>query len=180
MISVPCGVAYAMRMGGINDMRYCACGCGEQLKTKRNDTKYIMGHQNNAECNREVREESIRRLVNRSQEVENKRRMGISKQRKGTHGYGRAARDNPEHSSAKYWVILSPDGVEYEFNNLESWCRNNEHLFEDRRPYSKLPLWRGAQLGINGLMRTDGKEALSWYDWRVVTRGDNRIGECAK
>jgi hypothetical protein len=103
-------------------------------------------------------------------EQERKRRASISVQRKGTHGYGRAARDNPAHFNALHWIVRDSRGVIHEFDNLQSWCRTNEWRFEpDDRPSSKLPLWRRAIGGFNNMQRTDRKASHQWKGWTLVS-----------
>lgn len=105
-------------------------------------------------------------------EAEEKRRRAISLQRTGTQGYGRTARDNPQHYRAKYWIIRDPGGRIHEFNNLQSWCRKNEELFRpDDRPESKLPLWRRAVSGFNGIRRG---ELCSWKGWLLVSMEERK------
>jgi len=101
-------------------------------------------------------------------EQEMKRRRAISKQRKGKHGYGRAAIDNINHFMSHKWRIVSPSGKRYEFLNLQSWCRKNESLFfPDERPESSTPLWRRAVGGFNNMQRTDRKGQTHWRGWTL-------------
>lgn len=79
-----------------------------------------------------------------------------------THGWGNMHRDNPEHPTAKWWRIRSPDGVMWEARNLFSWCRANETLFTpDPAPFSKTTLARRAFFGLS----SHGQ----WYGWTLVT-----------
>lgn len=105
-----------------------------------------------------------------SPDAEARRRKSISDQRKGCHNYGRAARDNPKHFNAKHWVIRSPEGIIYEFDNLQMWCRANESLFlPDDKPDAKLPLWHRAVSGFNGMIRRDRKAQHAWKGWTLVS-----------
>ena len=112
------------------------------------------------------------RVVRRAgltEEQESRRRKSISIQRKGTHGFGRSAINNPKHFNAKIWRIRSPFGKYYEFSNLRSWARKNEVLFmPDERPESRLPLWRRAVGGFNDMSRADSKGTHSWRGWTLV------------
>lgn len=99
-----------------------------------------------------------------------KRNSAIAKQRIGCHNYGRAARDRLDHFNAKHWVIRSPEGITYEFDNLQSWCRANESLFlPDDHPGAKLPLWHRAVSGFNGMIRRDAKAQHAWKGWTLVS-----------
>jgi len=103
-------------------------------------------------------------------EAEARRRQSIAKALTGTHGFGRDARDRPDHHKALHWIIRDPRGVIHEFDNLQSWCRANEHRFlPDERPMSKLALWQRAVGGFNNLQRTDGKAGHQWRGWTLVS-----------
>ncbi len=105
-----------------------------------------------------------------SAESEAKRRKSISEQRKGTHNFGRAARDRLDHCKALHWIIRCPNGIIYEFDNLQSWCRANEWRFmPDANPQSKLPLWRRAVGGFNNQQRCDDKASHHWRGWTLVS-----------
>ena len=105
-----------------------------------------------------------------SPESEERRAHSISVQRTGTHGYGRSARDNPQHFNALHWVVRDPVGRIYEFENSQAWARKNETLFmPDDHPDSKLPLWRRFVSGLNGMQRTDKKGQHSWRGWVLVS-----------
>ena len=100
--------------------------------------------------------------------AQEKARKAISKAMTGTHGFGRGARDNPKHHHARHWLVRDPSGVVFEFDNLASWCRANEWRFLDEHPEARLPLWKRAVLGFNGLQRTDGKAGHHWRGWTLV------------
>lgn len=105
-----------------------------------------------------------------SQASEAKRRKSISEKRKGTHNFGRAARDRLDHFNALHWIVRDNRGVIHEFDNLHSWCRANEWRFlPDDRPNSKLKLWQRAVSGFNGQQRTDGKGQHQWKGWTLVS-----------
>lgn len=38
----------------------------------------------------------------------------------------------PENISARFWSIISPNGVSYRFRNLKAFIRENRHLFTDK------------------------------------------------
>lgn len=101
---------------------------------------------------------------------EAKRRKSISEQRKGTHNFGRAARDRLDHCKALHWIVRDSRGVVHEFDNLHAWCRANEWRFlPDACPNSKLKLWQRAVGGFNGQQRTDGKGQSQWQGWTLVS-----------
>lgn len=105
-----------------------------------------------------------------SPEAEARRRHSISVQRTGTHGYGRTARDNLNHSKALHWIVRDPFGRIFEFNNADSWARKHENLFlPDDRPESRLPLCRRFISGLHGMQRTDRKGQHSWKGWTLVS-----------
>lgn len=105
-----------------------------------------------------------------SEASEAKRRKSISEQRKGTHNFGRAARDRLDHFNALHWIVRDNRGVIHEFDNLQSWCRANEWRFlPDDRPSSKLKLWQRAVSGFNGQQRTDRKGQHQWKGWTLVS-----------
>lgn len=82
---------------------------------------------------------------------------------RGSCGFGRQRRGNPDHAACKEWCVLSPAGVQYRFTNLSEWCRQNEGLFVDPAPGAKRPLWRRA---INGICRQAFHPvACSWAGW---------------
>jgi hypothetical protein len=113
---------------------------------------------------------AVRNLrVRLTDEQEARRRKSVSIQRKGTHGYGKTAINNPKHFKAKIWRIRSPFGKHYEFSNLQAWARENESLFmPDQRPESRLPLWRRAVGGFNDMDRRDNKGQHHWRGWTLV------------
>ena len=93
----------------------------------------------------------------------------------GSHGFGRAARDRKDHCKAMHWIVRAPNGVIYEFDNLQSWARANVSLLlPDMAPASKLPLWYRFVLGMNNLQRTDGKGGHSWRGWTLVSVMERR------
>jgi hypothetical protein len=107
---------------------------------------------------------------NLTPEAEAKRRAGISKARTGTHGFGRTSRDRPDHCKALHWIVRDSRGVVLEFDNLQSWCRQNEWRFlPDDRPMSKLKLWQRAVGGFNNMQRTDRKGQHQWKGWTLVS-----------
>jgi len=93
----------------------------------------------------------------------------IAAAHKGKHGFGRGARDNPNHHRSKHWVIRDNRGVIHEFDNLESWCRANEWRFQpNTRPDISRPLWRQASMGIVKLNASRGK-SQSYHGWTLVS-----------
>jgi hypothetical protein len=88
---------------------------------------------------------------------------------KGKHGFGRAARDNPNHHCALHWIIRDNRGVIHECDNLRAWCRSNEWRFlPDMRPWSKMPLHARASHGVSRLGQANGK-VCSWHGWTLVS-----------
>jgi hypothetical protein len=117
--------------------------------------------------------------LNLSEASEAKRRKSISDQRKGTHNFGRAARDRLDHFNALHWIVRDNRGVIHEFDNLQSWCRANEWRFQpDDRPKSKLKLWQRAVGGFNNQQRTDKKGQHQWKGWTLVSVLERRQ-QCA-
>lgn len=105
-----------------------------------------------------------------SEEAKRRKNAAISKARTGTHGSGRSARDRPDHFRALHWIVRDSRGVLHEFDNLQSWSRANEWRFlPDKRPASKLPLWKRAVGGFNGMQRLDGKGLHQWNGWTLVS-----------
>lgn len=112
-------------------------------------------------------------------EQQKRRNESISKQRKGTHNFGRAARDRLDHFNALHWIVRDNRGVIHEFDNLQSWARANEHRFlPDDRPESKLALWKRAVGGFNNMQRTDRKASHQWKGWTLVSVLERRQ-QCA-
>lgn len=169
--------------------RECACGCGESFRpsSKRVRFKYnhhlrgrpvpegvrrrISASHRGVGCTEaqkrklgKAQAEAAKRLRNLSAEQERKRIGNTRLALVGKGGHGRAARDNPDHNKAKSWVIESPWGESHRFNNLASWCRKNEHLFDDPNPGAKQPLAERARSAIGGW----GK----WNGWVLVDRGE--------
>lgn len=106
---------------------------------------------------------SALRDLHRLSEMNRKRMLG-------THGFGRGARDRPDHCKALHWIVRDARGFIHEFDNLQSWARANEWRFlPDDRPQSKLPLWRRAVGGINNTQRTDRKGQHHWKGWTLVS-----------
>ena len=137
----------------------CLCGCGGSAVGRR---KFIAGHYHPTK--------GVFGTRTLTAEAEARRVAAISAQRRGTHGYGRSARDNRDHFMAKRWVIQSPAGERHQFDNLQMWCRANEELFRpDARPESRLPLWRRAVSGFNDFIRKDGRALSSWNGWTLVS-----------
>jgi hypothetical protein len=88
----------------------------------------------------------------------------------GGHGRGRAMRDRPDHGSAKHWIVRAPNNLLYEFDNLQAWCRANEHLLlPDMTPWAKLPLWRRAAGGFSHQLNKRGKATHHWRGWILVS-----------
>lgn len=111
-----------------------------------------------------------------TEEQQKLRNASISRSKIGTHGYGRAERDRPDHCKALHWVIMDSYGRVHEFDNLSSWARKNEALFlPDERPESKLPLWMRAVRGVINMRRTDKKAPHHWKGWTLVS-GVERSG----
>lgn len=87
----------------------------------------------------------------------------------GKHGFGRMHIGRPDHACAKHWVVESPDGVRYEFDNLQEWCRANEHLLPVCGEKYRKPLWQRAADGISSQTR---RETSRWRGWQLVTVGE--------
>jgi hypothetical protein len=105
-----------------------------------------------------------------TEEQKAKRSKSISEQRKGTHGFGRAARDRQDHHKANHWIIRDPLGQTYEFNNLHSWARANEWRFaDDPLIPAKRPLWQRFVSGVHNMKRTDKKASHHWRGWTLVS-----------
>lgn len=118
---------------------------------------------------REKAIKQLRRYADLTPEQREKRNLKISIQRTGKHNFGRAARDRRDHFNAKHWVIQCPVGRIYEFDNLQSWARKHEHIFEpDQAPESRMALWRRAVSGFNNMRRTDGKATHHWRGWIII------------
>lgn len=82
----------------------------------------------------------------------------------GTHGFGKCEIGRLDHARAKSWTVQSPDGKRYSFQNLEEWCRSNEHLFYDDECAYKKPLYARAANGMRG--------KPSWRGWITIECGD--------
>jgi len=142
-----------------------------QFRAKR----YLQGHQNKAEEYRAKVQDAVKASYesgNRKKpeikpEVLARRNAAVAQSKIGTHGFGRAARDNPNHALAKEWEIRSPRGEYFRIKNLQSWCRQNEHRFHDDRPESKMPLWKRAYGGLREMQRKD-RPTCSWHGWTLV------------
>jgi hypothetical protein len=113
-----------------------------------------------------------------TEEQQKRRNASISKSKIGTHGYGKAERDRPDHCKALHWIVMDSYGQVYEFDNLSSWARKHEALFlPDERPESKLPLWRRAVGGFINMRRTDKKASHHWRGWTLVSGVERSCGE---
>jgi predicted nucleic acid-binding Zn ribbon protein len=87
---------------------------------------------------------------------------------RGSHGFGRMKQDNPNHASAKWYRLRSPDGRIYEIKNLRSFCHKNEQIFEsdDRKFVNAVrPLWKRA---ADGLVSVSSGGSCSWFGWTAV------------
>lgn len=82
----------------------------------------------------------------------------------GSHGFGCMEKGKPDHLFALHWVIQDPDGERYTFDNLDEWCRQNEHLF-DPSPTAKTPLWKLASKGLAGKRK--------WKGWVTISSTPN-------
>lgn len=102
-------------------------------------------------------------------DAEQRKSKNLSLAKTGVPNVGKVAKDNPEHTHAKYWIIRDPIGVTFEFPNLQSWCRANEHKFIDYTPESTYPLWHRASSGIASLQRRDKKAAHHWHGWTLIS-----------
>ena len=99
----------------------------------------------------------------------NETRRKISHAHIGIPTTGKAAKDRPDHASAKHWIVRSPTGVIYEFDNATSWARKNEHLFwPDENPGSILPLWRRFVKGVQAQTRPR-QAPTHWNGWTLVS-----------
>lgn len=88
---------------------------------------------------------------------------------KNGHGLGKNQRGSLEHSHAKTWKVRDPFGKEYEFINLREWARQNEHLFEDDRPESRMPFAARIAAGLKNIHRPRKPNAPTHYKgWTVV------------
>ena len=83
---------------------------------------------------------------------------------RGSNGFGSNERGNLKHCNACAWRVRSPAGIEYEFTNAREWCRNNEHLFDDKYPESKTPLW----LRASNMFSRLNESGCSWCGWTLV------------
>lgn len=86
---------------------------------------------------------------------------------RGGHGFGRGERGRLDHMNACAWRVRSPAGIEYEFTNAREWCRQNEHLFVDHYPHSKIPLWNRASNGFSRMAGAAG-DSCSWNGWTLI------------
>jgi len=135
----------------------CVCGCGKSFLALSKSSRYIPGHQRSGKRRSErTRQKISEALTGRTatgaqlealklgrrfqpgevqkpltQEQELRRRKSLSLAMRGRVHTGRMARDNAQHCRAKSWRIESPEGKHYRFSNMHSWCRKNEHLFEN-------------------------------------------------
>lgn len=82
----------------------------------------------------------------------------------GSGGHGRMHIGRPDHVFALHWVIESPEGERFEFDNLNEWCRKNEWRF-DPEPPAKRPLWERASRGMSGKPQ--------WKGWRVIVSAND-------
>jgi hypothetical protein len=93
----------------------------------------------------------------------------------GSHGFGRGRRDNPNHCSAKAWVIRSPQGITFETQNLLSWCRSNANLFVEHTPAAKSPIWLRAFGGL-GKQHCGLAPRKQWFGWVLVSVVEQACG----
>lgn len=91
------------------------------------------------------------------------------KKLKNSHGFGKNRRGSLEHSNVKKWKIRSSLGKVYEFINLREWARQNENLFEDYRPESRMPFAERIAAGIKNISKPRRPNAPTHYQgWTVV------------
>jgi hypothetical protein len=94
----------------------------------------------------------------------------------GSNGFGVMKRDLPNHLFAKSWVILSPEGEEFQFTNLLSWCRANEQRFPKDTEVFKQPLWRRAADGLS--RQANEKDPRNqWRGWRLIQSSNIERGK---
>jgi hypothetical protein len=76
----------------------------------------------------------------------------------------------PNHLSAKRWLIRDPAGNLHRFSNLSEWVRRHIHLFEDKRPWSKLQFELRVARGLSDLL-SDGR-SCSYLGWVAVSKSE--------
>lgn len=143
----------------------------EQQRTEQNAK--ISAALSGRKLSEERRHEAVKTLLrypDLSEDAKRRRNETISKSLIGTHGFGRGAKDRLDHWKALHWVVRDSRGVIHEFDNLQAWCRKNEHRFlPDTFQNAKLPLWKRAVGGFNDMQRTDKKGTHQWKGWTLVS-----------
>jgi hypothetical protein len=70
--------------------------------------------------------------------------------------------------NAKYWVLVSPEGVEYKVRNLALWCKNNAYRF-DRTP---IQVDKGIRQIKRSMQGKTKRSVGSYLGWRLKQYGD--------
>jgi hypothetical protein len=153
----------------------CKCGCGRPVSKSSNGcyrAGWVNGHFKHPGPSKEQLDAA---RAKRDDLTFRKISLAIT----GTHGFGRGAKDAPNHAKAHHWILRSPLGTIYEFDNLQSWARKNESLFlPDDYPDATLPLWKRFVSGINNQQRKDKKATTSWRGWTMVSNIEQKQMGC--
>jgi hypothetical protein len=166
----------------------CACGCGK--KTTRADAQYAsvkcvpkpgaskeaMARISAMRDMEKLKKENAIRMTQRMKDLKDSGRLAeINKQHsermKGRATTGKSEKGKPDHVAAKAWRFRDTNGRMHTFSNLREWARQNEHLFADDRPYSKLPFAERIASGMKLTLAKNGK-VCSYRGWTAVSKQD--------
>ncbi len=78
-----------------------------------------------------------------------------------------------KHYKAKSHNLVSPEGIEYSFDNAEHFVRTNETLFDKQDILvRKKPNGKKYTRASNGLQRISNEDRPSWKGWNKLNRLD--------
>lgn len=82
---------------------------------------------------------------------------------------------NPENPCAKEWILISPDGIQYEVTNLSNFIRENANMFGIIADEQEIRKTAKMFAVLKWHMKHDKKQSTCCGGWSIILHEDERI-----